>query len=355
MVSIDIDGPSTMLSSICESLVITQGSVYSNTPTKNQSDRTNAEARSDLSSNHISSQYEEYLIQTSHLLNKDRVEVLDSWHNHTIINGSSNPWRLPFKPIKPTQPTINSLQLNNCSMSSIESKPSDMNPEQKSTRDVPLSPISFQPQKNYRTISTSPINVFHTVDQSSQYSPPMQQSQKSQYHGDTKSSCTQVSSHDIPGFLQTHDGIQTYDQFHNENISTQTTTLERSADSGILVDEHHRMKSNLALQVDMKSSSSDSEDISEVNTRPILRQTPLYNNSTPARANLSTTTNDIEQQILQLRRERTHILDLLSLNWSRSNIWVELTEAKLNYIIGETGILHDYNEGSYFVRDFTMN
>jgi len=46
---------------------------------------------------------------------------------------------------------------------------------------------------------------------------------------------------------------------------------------------------------------------------------------------------EIEQQILQLRRERAHILDLLSLNWSRSNIWVELTEAKLNYIIGETG------------------
>lgn len=48
---------------------------------------------------------------------------------------------------------------------------------------------------------------------------------------------------------------------------------------------------------------------------------------------------EIEQQILQLRRERAHILELLSLNWNRSNIWVELTEAKLNYIIGETGTL----------------
>jgi hypothetical protein len=46
---------------------------------------------------------------------------------------------------------------------------------------------------------------------------------------------------------------------------------------------------------------------------------------------------DIEAEICQLRRERAHILDLLSLNWNRSNIWVELTEAKLNYIIGETG------------------
>ena len=51
-----------------------------------------------------------------------------------------------------------------------------------------------------------------------------------------------------------------------------------------------------------------------------------------------TSATEVEQQILQLRRERTHILDLLSLNWNRSNIWVELTEAKLNYIIGETGI-----------------
>ncbi|CAF4376482.1 unnamed protein product, partial [Rotaria magnacalcarata] len=53
-------------------------------------------------------------------------------------------------------------------------------------------------------------------------------------------------------------------------------------------------------------------------------------------SNLKATTTEIEQEILQLRRERAHILDLLSLNWTRSNIWVELTEAKLNYIIGET-------------------
>ena len=52
---------------------------------------------------------------------------------------------------------------------------------------------------------------------------------------------------------------------------------------------------------------------------------------------------DIEQEISQLRRERSHILDLLSLNWNRSNIWVELTEAKLNYIIGETGE-HESND-----------
>ncbi len=52
----------------------------------------------------------------------------------------------------------------------------------------------------------------------------------------------------------------------------------------------------------------------------------------------SSSSREIEKQILQLRRERSHILDLLSLNWNRSNIWVELTEAKLNYIIGETGI-----------------
>jgi hypothetical protein len=52
---------------------------------------------------------------------------------------------------------------------------------------------------------------------------------------------------------------------------------------------------------------------------------------------ITSSAREIEKQILQLRRERSHILDLLSLNWSRSNIWVELTEAKLNYIIGETG------------------
>jgi hypothetical protein len=89
------------------------------------------------------------------------------------------------------------------------------------------------------------------------------------------------------------------------------------------------MKSHLALQVDLKSLSSDSEDISDVTTQPlnIFEDDPHLNNST----------NEIEQEIIQLRRERAHILDLLSLNWNRSNIWVELTEAKLNYIIGETG------------------
>ncbi|CAF4995598.1 unnamed protein product, partial [Rotaria socialis] len=63
----------------------------------------------------------------------------------------------------------------------------------------------------------------------------------------------------------------------------------------------------------------------------------LFENTTLMNSNLKATTTEIEQEILQLRRERAHILDLLSLNWSRSNIWVELTEAKLNYIIGETG------------------
>ncbi|CAF4874530.1 unnamed protein product, partial [Rotaria magnacalcarata] len=76
--------------------------------------------------------------------------------------------------------------------------------------------------------------------------------------------------------------------------------------------------------------------------RPLLRQTTLNNNhilfenKTLMNSNLKATTTEIEQEILQLRRERAHILDLLSLNWTRSNIWVELTEAKLNYIIGET-------------------
>jgi hypothetical protein len=124
---------------------------------------------------------------------------------------------------------------------------------------------------------------------------------------------------------------------------------------------NRRTKANFALQVDIKGSSSDSEDVSEVTQRPINRMRSLTNDDTyehhsellittrnPSknrhhlptngkRVEQSSSAKEIEQQILQLSRERTHILDLLSLNWNRSNIWVELTEAKLNYIIGETG------------------
>ena len=116
-------------------------------------------------------------------------------------------------------------------------------------------------------------------------------------------------------------------------------------------------KANFSLQVDIKGSSSDSEDVSEVTQRPITRikssnNGDMYehhsellittrNNSSKSRQNSSSndkrSPREIEQQILQLRRERAHIINLLSLNWNRSNIWVELTEAKLNYIIGETG------------------
>jgi hypothetical protein len=72
-----------------------------------------------------------------------------------------------------------------------------------------------------------------------------------------------------------------------------------------------------------------------INTRNSSKS--RQNSSSNDKQSARSTAKQIEQQITQLRRERTHILDLLSLNWSRSNIWVELTEAKLNYIIGETG------------------
>jgi hypothetical protein len=252
MISIDIDGPSTMLSSICESLVITQGSVYTK-PVSNQ------------------------FLQTSESIKKDKIEVIDSWHDRTIINGNGTPWRSPFKPPKPL----------------------------KSTRDIALSPIPLISEKHYEITSTSPI----TVDRSCQYSPPLKHDQGLQCYFDN------LTTHETPGYIK------------NQNIRT-LVPLERSSDSGILVDDNHRMKTNLALQVDIKSSSSDSEDISDV----IPQQINIYEN-----LNLNISTTEIEQEILQLRRERSHVVDLLALNWDRSNIWVELTEAKLNYIIGETG------------------
>jgi hypothetical protein len=297
MISIDIDGPSTMLDSICESIVITQGSVYSKP-----------------------NQYEEYPLQTSSPLKKDKIEVIDSWHDQTIINGSSTPWRSSFKPPKQIQSSSHTF---------------DLNTQPKSTRDIALSPIPIITEKHYHTMSTSPITIPQTIDRSCQYSPPRQYDQGLQcYLGTT-------ASYEKPGFLKTQNEIQTNDNFISRTMITHSRALERSEDSGILVDDHHRMKTDSALQVELKSSSSDSEDLSEINTRPFIPQTSttnnIYENSTIINSDLDLSTSDIEQEILQLRRERAHVLDLLSLNWNRSNIWVELTEAKLNYIIGETG------------------
>ncbi|CAF3459631.1 unnamed protein product [Rotaria socialis] len=347
MVSIDIDGPSTMLNSICESIVITQGSVYSRNSAKSQSEKSNSLSTSDSPSYTVTNQYEEYLIQTSHHLKDNKIEVIDSWHDHAVISGSSIPWRSPFKPIKYIPPSLSTstIQTNTPSIHYIERKPIDSNKQQKSTLDADLSPILTHSERQYQTTGTSPITVRQTVDRSCQYSPPLTTDQGLQCCFEAKTTFTQVSSYEIPGFLQTQDRIQTNDNLNYRTMLLQPTTLERSADSGILVDDNHRRTSNLALQVDIKSSSSDSEDISEVTRRPLLRQMApnnnhiLFENTTLMNSNLKATTTEIEQEILQLRRERAHILDLLSLNWSRSNIWVELTEAKLNYIIGETDAL----------------
>lgn len=257
MISIDIDGPSTMLNAICESIVITQGSVYSN-----RSDR------------YLS---KETTTPQSTQIKRDRIEVTDHWHDQTIIHGSGTPWRSPLR-TKTKQDT--------------------------STRDIALSPICFHP----------------TVDRSCQSSP-----------FEDKSSSTQVSPIDLPGLLKTS---ETNVFLKNEIRSSSTNTnLERSADSGILVDTPHQFsKCHLALQVDLKSSSSDSDDMSEVTPRATIER-----HSADLTRSLSSSCSELEHELLQLRRERTHIIDLLAMNWSRSNIWVELTEAKLNYIIGETG------------------
>ena len=342
MISIDIDGPSTMLSSICESIVITQGSIYTNVNPKPPSEKSIIQSVSDLSSHLTSYQGEMYLARNFHSSRNDKIEVINSWHDHTVINGSSNSWCSPFKSTKTLQSSTDTIPRCYASSDNIEHDFLDSNRQENSSRDVALSPVFLTSKPNYHSASTSPLPFLETVDRSCQYSPPIEHDQSLQCFFETKTCHTQVASYEIPGLLKTQDAIQTNNNSHIRTMSTYPTILERSADSGILVDDNYRKKSNLALQVDMKSSSSDSEDTSEIRARSIIRPTPshngnLYENRTRVDSNSSTPTNDIEQEILQLRRERTHILDLLSLNWNRSNIWVELTEAKLNYIIGETG------------------
>lgn len=83
-------------------------------------------------------------------------------------------------------------------------------------------------------------------------------------------------------------------------------------------------------------SSTVHDDVYEHHSELVI-STAGYSTKHRTHSSATQSTKEIEHEISQLRRERAHILDLLSLNWNRSNIWVELTEAKLNYIIGETG------------------
>ncbi|CAF1631281.1 unnamed protein product, partial [Adineta ricciae] len=482
MISIDIDGPSTMLNSICESIVITQGSVYSDSlpkPTiekplaqpipKSVFDNRLSSSTASSSSSHqrhvVLDHHEEYLLDSSRTptpsTKKDKVEVIKTWEDRTVINGTSTAWHsssLPSqKAIKHKQSTSTvehfdspyqpqTVQMRIAPSHDVKYRANEPIPipsvfnwneestntpqrPSKTTRDIALSPILIDEK-----LPTPPKRTPEKVDRSCQYSPHGTQDFGLQYRSEHSATATQVSAHDIPNFLVTYDGTQTMidsthhlddsgfhphirmispslsvvssenqsnnqpytlsgpdfvhklndqhnhtsaltvTQFTDEhyylpsndpsqtNLNTRPTTLERSADSGILVDDpslrDRRNKANFALQVDIKGSSSDSDDISEVAQRPINRLKPATNDHVYEHRSelvittrnsaahdqrydhsISSSAKEIEQQIIQLRRERAHILELLSLNWSRSNIWVELTEAKLNYIIGETDAL----------------
>ena len=354
MISIDIDGPSTMLDSICESIVITQGSVYSNTVPKCSTDKPIIQPvpknifddnRLPSPSSHVVvEQQGGYLPDGSRALTqstkKEKIEVIDTWRDRTVIDGSSAIWRSPplqnYKATKHIQPSnktesfVSAIEPNIVEMrvapsydvkyrnsEHIEISPVfDRNKENneavkkqnKTTREIALSPILID-NKYCRTSSTSPIKTHEKVDRSCQYSPPVRHDLGLQCHVDNLTSSTQVSSCDIPNFLITYDGTQTVNdsnppfdgsdihthvqmispslsiassenqpatqpfalsgsefikrineqrapassltvtQYTNENYylpvndnnqttaNTRPTTLERSADSGILVDE----------------------------------------------------------------------------------------------------------------------
>ena len=328
MISIDIDGPSTMLNSICESIVITQGSVY----------------------NHPSPQPISSLEHSRSLTpsKKDKIEITDRWHDQTIIHGSSATWRSPFKAKKSTSSasrnTAQSLfaPLERSSPLPVPDEPHG--DTRRSTREIALSPVVSSCEKHHQTTSTSPITVPHTMDRSCQYSPPTYDDARFA----TASVDTQVSACDLPDFFDTtvrppsrdHSAFRVYSLEKPGTFSTapmRAAALERTADSGILVDSHRRRRTHFGRHAEMKSSSSDSDDMSEVTLRPIKRRTSSTKSLTEKKARADRSTSELEQEIVQLRRERTHVLDLLALNWNRSNIWVELTEAKLNFIIEETG------------------
>jgi len=280
MVSIDIDGPSTMLNSICESIVITQGSVYStNSPkssidqpiiqpiSKNIFDNNLSQSSTSRLRHVVLDQHEEYLLDSSHTPTpsnkKDKIEVIDTWQDRTIIDGSSTTWRSPslqtYKATKHIQPTNtvehfsstiqpNTVQMRIAPSHDVKYRTSehieipavyDWNdqiidtPKKSSkttTRDIALSPILID-KKTYRTSSTSPIKSREKVDRSCQYSPPVKHDRSLQCHFENLTSSTQVSSYDLPNFLITYDGTQTinnsnhsFDDLHIQTISPALST-----------------------------------------------------------------------------------------------------------------------------------
>jgi hypothetical protein len=277
MISIDIDGPSTMLNSICESIVITQGSVYSTNSPKSSIDQPIIQPISksifDNNLSHSSSsrlrhvvvdQHEEYLLDNSHTPTpthqKDKIEVIDTWQDHTVINGSSPTWRSPSlqtykatKHIQPSNPVQHFSSTNESNTVQMRIAPShdvkyrtsehieipavyDWNDQtvdtprkhSTTTRDIALSPILLD-KKQHQTSSTSP---HEKVDRSCQYSPPVKHDLGLQCHFENLTSSTQVSSYDIPNFLMTHGGTQTINDsnhpFDDSGIQTHIQTISPS-------------------------------------------------------------------------------------------------------------------------------
>ena len=286
MISIDIDGPSTMLNSICESIVITQGSVYSiNSPRSSTEPRTVSQPivkstfdhnLSPLSSSHhrhvVIDRHEEYLLETTPTATptkKDKIEVIDTWKDRTVINGSGTTWRSPslqsHKATKHIQPSMAAQNYSppvqpqtiqsrfvpaydtNYRTSEQQNVPSvfDWNEDNsdtprkfsKTTRDIALSPILIEQKQPSIDISKP-----EKVDRSCQYSPPAQLDRSLQCQFENLTTSTQVSSYEIPNFMITHDGTQTINEinppFDDSGIQTQVPTYSPAL--SIASSDHHQ-------------------------------------------------------------------------------------------------------------------
>jgi hypothetical protein len=342
MISIDIDGPSTMLNSICESIVITQGSVYTtNSPKssidhkvtqpipKSIFDRNLSHSSSSTSSrlrHVVLDHHEEYLLDSSRTptpsSKKDKIEVIDSWQDRTEIDGSSTTWRSPslpaFKATKHIQSTStaqtivpsqepNTIQTRIVPSHDVKYRTSkhieipsvyDWDEENidtprkhsKTTRDIALSPILME-KKQYQTSSTSPRESRPKVDRSCQYSPPAQHDRGLQCHFDNSTSSTQVSSHDIPNFFITDGGTQTIHDsnppFDDSGIHTQVHTISPAL--SVASSENHQTTQPFTL-----SGSDFIRKLDEQRTRASTVTVTQYTDGNyylPLNDNHQTTTN----------------------------------------------------------------
>jgi len=106
----------------------------------------------------------------------------------------------------------------------------------------------------------------------------------------------------------------------SSSVNSSSSSLSNRSEPLLVVDMNHKNKQSNKL----KNKKQMVETIAQTDSSSIKDSA-----TTPPESNISMNTSNHNNY-------NSHFIDLLSLNLERSKTWVEMTEAKLNYMIGET-------------------